>query len=413
MRGRSTRRGFIQAAGAALPFAAAGVPIHATARSEAQDARLEDVDAIRALNQEFAKARGLEPVDFGEQDVIEVAADRQSATALLHCTVNIDQPIGPDAPLVEMAREQGGGVVRRSERGVFEHEYARRDGTWTIRRSVYRALLIVLFAVTGIASPVFAQWIKYPAEGVPRKNGKPDLTAPAPRLPDGRPDLSGIWHASQTPPCLDSRGDERPCGSATGGSPLGSNLGRNLPGGRLPYQPWAATLMDERHKAMSIDDPHVRCMPDNPPRHWTLPHLTKIVHMPKLLVMLYEVNAMYRQVFLDGRPFPADMNPTWNGYSVGRWDGNSLVVETRGFRDDLWADTQGSPMSDAAKMTEKFTRKNFGSMEIAVTIDDPKVYTKPFTVTLNESLEADTEIIDEFCLEGEKDYERLQRSRGK
>ena len=122
---------------------------------------------------------------------------------------------------------------------------------------------------------------------------------------------------------------------------------------------------------------------------------------------------MYRQVFLDGRPYPQDMNPQWNGYSVGHWEGNSLVVETRGFRDDLWADTWGSPMSDQAKMTEKFTRKTFYSMDIDVTIDDPKVYTKPFTVTLNEVLEADTELADEFCAEGEKDYDRLQRSRGK
>jgi len=125
------------------------------------------------------------------------------------------------------------------------------------------------------------------------------------------------------------------------------------------------------------------------------------------------VNAMYRQIFIDGRPFPQDMNPTWTGYSVGHWDGDTLVVESRGFRDDLWIDTDGSPMSDAAKMTEKIRRPNFGSLEIQVTIDDPKTYTKPFTVTLSEQLEADTEIVDEFCLEGEKDYERLQRTRGK
>jgi hypothetical protein len=141
--------------------------------------------------------------------------------------------------------------------------------------------------------------------------------------------------------------------------------------------------------------------------------MTKTVHTPKLLVLMYEVNAMYRQIFLDGRPFPQDMNPTWNGYSVGHWEGDTLIVETRGFRDDLWIDTDGSPMSDAAKMTEKFRRPNFGTMQIELTIDDPKTYTKPFTVTLSESLEADTELVDEFCLEGEKDYERLQRSRGK
>ena len=271
----------------------------------------------------------------------------------------------------------------------------------------------VLVAVFGLPTAGFAQWFHYPTEGIPRKDGKPDLTAPAPKLPDGKPDLSGLWHATQTNRCENSRGEARPCGIEIGGSPLGGNLGRNLPGGKLPYQPWAEKLMNERHAVNSIDDPHVRCLPDNPPRHWTLPHLTKAVHTPKLLVLMYEVNAMYRQIFLDGRPFPQDMNPTWNGYSVGRWEGDSLVVETRGFRDDLWADTWGSPMSDAAKMTEKFTRKSFGAMEIDVTIDDPKVYTKPFTVTLSEQLEADTELVDEFCSEGEKDYERLQRSRGK
>jgi len=276
-------------------------------------------------------------------------------------------------------------------------------------RTVVLALLL-----SGAASPGIAQWLRYPSEGIPRTaDGKPNLAAPAPRLPDGKPDLSGIWHATQTPPCLDSRGEERPCGSAVGGSPLGGNLGRNLPGGKLPYQPWAEKLFDQRHAALSIDDPHVRCLPDNPPRHWTLPHLTKIVHTPKLLVMLYEVNAMYRQAFIDGRPFPQDMNPTWNGYSVGHWEGDTLVVETRGFRDDLWIDTWGSPMSDVAKMTEKIHRPNFGTLEIEVTIDDPKVYTKPFTVNLTEGFEVDTELVDEFCTEGEKDYDRLQRSRGK
>ena len=273
---------------------------------------------------------------------------------------------------------------------------------------------LVLAALMAAPAVMSAQWIHYPTEGIPRKaDGKPDLAAPAPKLPDGKPDLSGLWHAMQARQCTNAKGESIPCGIELGGSPLGGNLGRNLPGGKLPYQPWAEKLFNERHAALSIDDPHVRCLPDNPPRHWTLPHLTKIVHTPRLLVMLYEVNAMYRQVFLDGRPFPMDMNPQWNGYSVGRWEGNSLVVETRGFRDDLWADTWGSPMSDQAKMTEKFTRKSFYAMDIDVTIDDPKVYTKPFTVTLNETLEADTELADEVCAEGEKDYDRLQRSRGK
>jgi len=174
-----------------------------------------------------------------------------------------------------------------------------------------------------------------------------------------------------------------------------------------------AKMVAARHADDSRDDPHVRCLPDNPPRSWTLPHLTKALHSPKLLALLYEVNAMYRQVFIDGRPFPADMNPTWNGYSVGHWEGDTLVVETRGFRDDLWIDTWGSPMSDVAKMTERIRRPNFGSLEIELTVDDPKNYTKPFTVTLAQDFEPDTELVDEFCLEGENSYQRMIRSRGK
>ena len=133
-----------------------------------------------------------------------------------------------------------------------------------------------------------------------------------------------------------------------------------LPGG-LPYQPWAAALAKERAADDSRDDPHVRCLPDNPPRAWTLPHLTKAIHTPKLLVLLYEVNAMYRQIFIDGRPLPEDPTPGWNGYSTARWDGDTLVVQTAGFRDNLWIDMGGSPMSDAAKMTERIRRPNYGS----------------------------------------------------
>ena len=282
-----------------------------------------------------------------------------------------------------------------------------------MRRALH-VLGLVFMAVTGVPALGTGQWLHHPTDGLPRKaDGSFNAAAPAPRLPDGKPDLSGLWHAAQPRQCVNADGRPAPCGIEIGGSPLGGNLGRDLPGGTLPYQPWAAKLMQERHAAMAIDDPHVRCLPDNPPRHWTLPHLTKAIHNPTLMVLLYEINAMYRQIFIDGRPMPKDPNPAWNGYSVGHWEGDTLVVQTEGFRDDLWIDTWGSPMSSAGKMTEKFRRLNFGSMDIEVTVDDPKVYTKPFTVTLKESLEPDTELIDEFCTEGEKDYERLQRSRGK
>src|SRR5437899_6652802 len=127
-------------------------------------------------------------------------------------------------------------------------------------------LACAFIAVICASAPRFAQWFHYPTDGVPRKaDGKPDLTAPAPRLPDGKPDLSGLWHAAQANRCVNSRGESAPCGIELGGSPLGGNLGRNLPGGALPYQPWAAKLSQERHAVLSIDDPHVRCLPDNPP----------------------------------------------------------------------------------------------------------------------------------------------------
>jgi len=271
----------------------------------------------------------------------------------------------------------------------------------------------VLAAVSGLPAIGFAQWLRYPTADVPRTaDGKPNLSAPAPRLPDGKPDFSGLWHAGNRNPCTPGTGEFIDCASEIGGSQLARDLGKNLPGG-LPYQPWAAEIAKQRTADLSRDDPHVRCLPDNPPRAWTLPHLTKVLHTPKLLVLLYEVNAMYRQVFIDGRPLPADMTPAWNGYSTARWEGDTLVVQTAGFRDNLWLDMAGSPMSDVAKMTERMRRPNYGTLEIDLTIDDPKVYTKPFTVNLVQNIELDTELIDEFCLENEKAYQHLQKTHGK
>jgi hypothetical protein len=270
----------------------------------------------------------------------------------------------------------------------------------------------VIVAILAVPALSFGQWLKYPTEGVPKSaDGTPNRNAPTPRLPNGTPDFSGLWHATNPARCGGGGGQFIECGTEIGGSPLGGNLGRNLPEG-LPYQPHAAKLAKERRADDSRDDPHVRCLPDNPPRAWTLPHLTKIMQTPKQLALLYEVNAMYRQIFTDGRPFPEDPTPTWNGYSVGAWEGDALVVRSQGFRDDLWIDTGGSPMSDIAKMTERITRPNYGTLNIELTIDDPKNYTKPFTVSLSQHIELDTELVDEFCLENEKSYERMQRSRG-
>ena len=272
--------------------------------------------------------------------------------------------------------------------------------------------LFVIVSILAVPALSFGQWLKYPTDGVPKNaDGTPNRNAPTPRLPNGKPDFSGLWHATNPARCGGGGSQFIECGNEIGGSPLGGNLGRNLPEG-LPYQPHAAKLAKERRADDSRDDPHVRCLPDNPPRAWTLPHLTKIMQTPKQLALLYEVNAMYRQIFTDGRPFPEDPTPTWNGYSVGAWEGDALVVRTQGFRDDLWIDTGGSPMSDIAKMTERITRPNYGTLNIELTIDDPKNYTKPFTISLSQHIELDTELVDEFCLENEKSYERMQRSRG-
>ena len=278
-----------------------------------------------------------------------------------------------------------------------------------MRRVQLGLLVIAVIAVPAIG---FGQWLHYPSADVPRTpDGAPNLTAPAPRLPDGKPDFSGLWHVAERNPCNPAVNRFTGC-TEIGGSPLARNLGAKLPGG-LPYQPWAAKIVRQRAADDSRDDPHVRCLPDNPPRHWGLPHLNKLVHTPKLLVVLYEVNAMYRQIFVDGRPLPDDPTPGWNGYSTARWEGDTLVVQTAGFRDNLWMDLGGSPMSDAAKMTERIRRPNYGTLEIEITIDDPKVYTRPFTVRMDQSIKLDTELIDEFCLENEKSYERMIRSRGK
>jgi hypothetical protein len=266
-----------------------------------------------------------------------------------------------------------------------------------------------------LAAPIagLGQWLHYPTAGVPKKaDGSPNRTGPTPRMSDGKPDFSGIWHTARLIPCTPDSSKFIDCGTEIGGSPLALDLGTDMTGG-LPYQPWAAALVKQRKADHGIDDPHVRCLPDNPPRTWVMPHLVKAVHSPKLLVLLYEVNAMYRQIFVDGRPPLVDPNPSWNGYSTAKWEGDTLVVQTNGFRDDLWIDMAGSPMSEAAVMTERMRRPNYGTLELEITINDTKTYTRPWTVKMVQKIELDTELIDEICLENEKSYQRLQSVRPK
>jgi hypothetical protein len=179
--------------------------------------------------------------------------------------------------------------------------------------------------------------------------------------------------------------------------------------GGLPYQPWLAALVKERTANDAKDDPHVRCLPDTFVRAYGLPHLLKFIQTPGLLVMLNEMNAGYRQVFTDGRPLPTDPTPSWQGYSSATWSGDTLVVNTIGFRDDIWIDIQGSMLTESAKVQERIRRPDYGHLEIDLTVDDPKAYTKPWTVTLKQRIAVDTELVDEICLENEQSYQRMQK----
>lgn len=267
-----------------------------------------------------------------------------------------------------------------------------------------RPLAIFLLVLCGLTAAAAAQWLKHPTAGIPRTaDGTPDLSAPAPRTADGTPDLSGMWITGNPAPC---GGPFLECGIELPFSREIFSFGVSLPGG-LPYQPWAAALVKARVANESRDDPHVRCLPDTFLRSYGLPHISKFVQTPALLVVLNEVNASYRQIFTDGRPLPDDPTPAWNGYSSGRWDGDTLVVESIGFRDDLWLDMSGSPLTEEAKVRERIRRPTFGYLEVEVTVDDPKAYTKAWTVQLKQQFIADTEMIDEICLENEKSAARL------
>lgn len=266
--------------------------------------------------------------------------------------------------------------------------------------------LLVLASLLG--GPALAQWVHYPTAGVPRgKDGKPNLSAPAPRTPDGRPDLSGMWLIADPLPCpkllTDDSGD---CLEKMPISQITADLSKVVPGG-LPLKPWAAQLREQR-KDHDID-PHVHCMPSNFPRFFTLPHITKFVQTRGLLVLMNEFNASYRQIFMDGRALPDDPEPSWNGYSTGRWEGDTLVVETNGFRDDLWMDMSGTPLTSAARVIERFHRPNSGTLVNDATIDDPRAYTRPWNLKIVLRLMVNTELMDEVCLEGEQSAQHMQR----
>lgn len=271
------------------------------------------------------------------------------------------------------------------------------------RRTNGAALLLSVFALTASAH---GQWVHLKTSGIPRNaDGTPNVNAPAPKTADGKPDFSGMWVPR----------DELPCNEKERGvqctelklTPQVINIATGLKDG-LPYQPWAAELVKKRASELGINDPHTHCMPPNYPRAWAFPETQKILQVPGMVVVLNEFNASYRQIFLDGRGFPADMTPAWSGYSVAHWDGDTLVVQSRGFRDDNWLDTSGNPMTDGAQVTERIHRPNFGSLDVEITISDPKAYTRPWTVVVHEKALLDTEMIDFMCMENNKDIVHMR-----
>ncbi len=236
-----------------------------------------------------------------------------------------------------------------------------------------------------------AQWLDFPTPGVPRlPDGKPDLTAAAPKTPDGKPDFSGIWTTKA---------------GYTG------NIARDLKPGEVSFTPWAAELYKHRQETQGKDDPQAYCVLSGVPREHVVPYPFKILNATSgrtnMIVILYEALHSYRQIYLDGRKLPKDPNPTWMGYSVGHWDGDTLVVDSSGFVGNNWLDNGGHPGTESMKLTERFHRRDYGHIDLQFTVEDPKAYTKPWTVNLEFTATPDTDLIEYVCDENEKDLKHL------
>ena len=276
----------------------------------------------------------------------------------------------------------------------------RAVGSQAIRGAIVGAML------AAVSPSISAQWPPHAAAGVPKTpDGKTNLTAPAPRTADGKPDFSGNW----------IRGDGQlgpagggtlpgPAPSFSGGPPVTTfrDVAANLKEG-LPLQPWAAELVKARRSENSKDNPDAHCLPMGLMQFHNHGMPRKMIQTSGLIIIAYEANYGLRYIFMDGRTLPAsDAQPWWYGYSIGRWEGDTLIAETTGFRDGGWLDIIGNPLTDAAKLTERFRRPNYGTLEIDVTVDDPKAYTKPWTVRVNQRIMLDTELMEFICLENQQ-----------
>jgi hypothetical protein len=247
---------------------------------------------------------------------------------------------------------------------------------------VVRILVVV---VIGVAAPAGAQWLKHPTPGIPRHaDGTPRLTAPPPRTADGKPDLSGVWGFDAGPYTFYIAGDLKP----------------------EEIKPWARQLVEHRDETLGRDDPGVRCLPEGPRFNHFLALPKKVIQTPNLIVVLSE-DLTYRQIFLDGRSLPKDPQPSFMGYSVGRWEGDTLVVESIGYKDSTWLDFTGHPHTEALRITERWRRVDFGRMDIEETLEDPEIYSRPLKVSVRATFVPDTDLLEYVCSENEKDRPKL------
>jgi hypothetical protein len=260
---------------------------------------------------------------------------------------------------------------------------ARRIGN--VARGALAAVAAMLIGVQA----GWAQWDPYPWRNVPRTaDGKIDLQAPPRRLPDGKIDLSGFWVPGDSVKHL-------------------LNLAADLKPEDVPLRPWARDLYQERIDNNGKDHPGVHCWPSGIPEKDNIPDGVKVVQTPDLMVFLHDSRTIFRQIFTDGRPLPKDPQPTWMGYSVGHWEGDTFVVETIGQNGRTWLDMRGLPATDALRVVERFVRRNIGHIDIDLTLDDPKAYTKPWSVRLSWTLLPDAELIESICEENNRDLSHM------
>lgn len=281
---------------------------------------------------------------------------------------------------------------------------------------MHRRSVIVGILLAGSISCASAQWLNYRDPKTPRtKDGKPNLSAPAPRASGDRPDLSGVWQTEPTPPEEMARlfphlGDVVLLGDDPRTfSKYMLNVFADLKPEEEPLRPEAKAIFEPREKSLGRDGSSSYCLPlgITEAEGIGFPFPYKIVQTPGLIMALYEVDGTHRQIYIDGRKHTPDPEPSWLGYSIGRWEADTLVVDTVGFNDKTWLDASGHPHSEALHLTERFHRRDFGHMDLQITIEDPKMYTRPFTIKYAQRLLPDTDILETVCTENEKDRTHL------